>query len=232
MSEIDLVQEVPTFLLGRSVFDRVAWCPSIGQAGLHNVLSQTAVHLVGLMVEISQRARDTAFSWRNYDVGAAVVGFNFWKRELGIMSGANYKPQRGGGLNLHAEQVAIRKAREAQLGFISGLMIQADPNDNDANPRSLPTLPPCGRCDMMIRGVDEIMGDTLVMTANPDASVCEMYFVDEVHDYYAVPEGRKPKRISDGVPVFSAKDYEDLKFFNHEILTHYVLPRILQRCGV
>ena len=231
MSERDLVQEVPAHLYSRSIGDWVGTSLTLSQTSLHNVLSQTAVLLAGVLTEAAARADDVAFSWRGYNVGAALVGYNFWHRVFGVMNGANYKPQQIGGPNFHAEQVAIRKIRNAGLGFVAGLAVRADPDDEDANPRRLPTLPPCGRCNTMMLTAPEIDDCTLVMSMNLDSSKCEMYFMEELRRYYDTPDSQKPSRISEGVPVFSLKEYADLEYFDRNILPLRVLPKVLRRCG-
>jgi cytidine deaminase len=207
----DLIAEVPELMLGRHELDNIwpLWGPYRYEPAM--VAVQSLNNMMAI-IRAAAHAEEMAESWRNYKVGAAVLAYNFEARAFGVTVGANYKPQQGGGPNIHAEQVALAKARRIGFNEVFAIGVRADPEDDDANPRHLPTLPPCGRCKGMLADAPEVSDRTLVLSANLDLRQCEIYSVGELLAYYDDPDSRP--RVAPDIPVYSLADDYDEDYYN------------------
>lgn len=165
----------------------------------------------------AQEALALARSHREYLVGAIAVMFNLDRGEMAILKGYNIKPLKGdGGDNLHAEQIAIAKGRRLGLDILAAISVIADPDDADANPRKLPTLPPCPRCTNMFDTAPEVSENTIVLGANLDLTVCELYSVGHLYNPYDEEDNPAGvKKIVDG--TFALQTDADLDYFDHDI---------------
>ncbi|MGD0284160.1 MAG: hypothetical protein ABSB12_00995 [Candidatus Saccharimonadales bacterium] len=176
------------------------------------------------LIRSAAKSSEIAVSWRNYIVGAAVLAYNLDTPAMGATVGGNIKPEQTGGLNLHAEQIALAKARKIKLNCIFGIAVWGDPTDLDANPNHSPTRIPCRRCDKMFSELPEIKPETLIVSSNADLSVCELYTVEELRRYYQNPDAYGP--ITD-MPCYSlADDMDDIEY-EESVFIPYLLPKII-----
>lgn len=176
------------------------------------------------LIRSAAKSSEIAMSWRNYIVGAAVLAYNLDTPAMGTMVGGNIKPEQTGGLNLHAEQIALAKASNNNLDYIFGIAVWGDPTDLDANPNHSPTRTPCRRCDKMFSELPEVKPDTLIVSSNADLSVCELYTVEELKRYYQNPEAFGP--ISD-MPCYSLADDMDDTAYEETVFIPHLLPKII-----
>ncbi|MEJ0072545.1 MAG: hypothetical protein WDN27_00390 [Candidatus Saccharibacteria bacterium] len=170
-----------------------------------------------LALERSKKAAESAVSWRDYRVGACAAMVDFEHGLLAYFGGYNVKPAQAGGLNLHAEQVCLAKGRYNGLNRALGIAILADPADADANPHRTPTLCPCSRCITMFEDAPEVDERLLILGANEDLSVCELYTFGQIRNQGAERELLHPK-------PFSLRSEADLETFDHDIKPQLVMP--------
>jgi cytidine deaminase len=176
------------------------------------------------LIRASARGSEVAYSWRNYIVGAAVIAYSLDIPAMGITVGGNFKPQQEGGPNIHAEQVALTKARLAKLDHVFGIAVWGDTTDLDANPNQSPTRIPCKRCDKMFNDLPEVKPETLILSSNSDLTVCELYTVDELKFYYEKPDATG--QISD-IPCYSLADDMNDEEYEQTIYYPYLLPKVM-----
>ena len=212
----DIIDAVPAAFLTLGAGEYVHDSPTLrGEmyAGPPETLeARTAVGALSKLVHAADRAKDSsgrALSWRNYNVGASAVMFNFELGQFGLFDGFNVKPETGtSSLNLHAEQVAIAKGRSRGLNKVIGISVYADPFDDDANPNMHATLPPCSRCVQMFADIPEVSPNTLVLGSNLDLSVCELYTIASLTDPAI------PKLVDE---PFSLQTEDDLEHYDRVI---------------
>ncbi len=222
----DFISEVPQHSLTPHSLDRVTSLLSRElrpQGYQPRLVGIAAINSLIWEIRAANMISETARSWRNYRVGAAVLAYNFENPAMGSFVGANFKPEEGGGPNIHAEQAALAKARTAGLDHAIGIAVWGDPSDLDANPSQSPTLRPCRRCSEMFTTAPEVHPDTLILSGNTDLTTCEFYTAGELAKYYEDPEARGP--ISE-VPSYSLADDMDDDWYMANIFIPYLLPKM------
>ena len=230
MSEVDLIAEVPPEYARLDSYEFTFYSPSLAgdlYTGPEETLEArtTIGAMTGLVNAIyrAQKSSSYARSWRGYNVGASAAMCNFENGQMGYLDGYNVKPEEGSiGLNLHAEQIAIAKGRLAGLNRVLAIAVYANPDNEDANPYANPTLRPCGRCVDMFKTTPEVDDRTLVMGANLDFSVCEMYTFGALRK--AVVENGKYVHETLVNGPFRLQTEEDLEYYDRNIKTTLVLP--------
>lgn len=189
----DLIEAVPRSLLSDDHLDITRYSPAIADLIERQspypkeFLPLLAAATTGLVsaIYLSKRAAERAYSWRDYRVGAVALAYNFADNTFGTLRGYNFKTSANkADVDVHAEQMAIAKARASGLNQVLGIGIWADPNDQDANPSSAPTLRPCQRCSDMFEAVPEVSTNTFIMSAGGDFTQCEIYTAGELAEYY------------------------------------------------
>jgi hypothetical protein len=80
----------------------------------HIALSLTPGNLL-LALHRAREAQELAVSYRDFKVGAAIVGLAFQPSNFQIMTGVNVKPDEESNMNVHAEQVALQKNTRSAL---------------------------------------------------------------------------------------------------------------------
>lgn len=223
---IDLIAEVPEIFLTNHDLDRFTQLldkdikPEGYELGL---VALASINNLIWAVRAAAKSSEQAVSWRNYRVGAVAIAYNLEAPAMGIVVGANFKPDRTTGLNLHAEQIALAKARQHHLNKVMALAVWGDPNDENANPTKAPTLRPCRRCSDMFDIAPAVLPETFILGGNSDWSVCEFYTVKELSDYYKKSEATGP--ISE-TPCYSLADDMDDRRYEAEILATYLWPKV------
>jgi cytidine deaminase len=223
----DLLSEVPNMLLVPHQLDR--YTPLLPKElkpeGYEPLLIALAsINNLIWLIRASVKGSEVAYSWRNYVVGAAVIAYSLDNPTMGITVGGNFKPQQDGGPNIHAEQVALAKARLAKLNHVFGIAVWDDTTDLDANPNQSPTRIPCKRCDKMFNELPEVKPETLILSSNSDLTACELYTVDELRIYYENPDATGP--ISD-TPCYSLADDMNDEEYEQTIYFPYLLPKVM-----
>lgn len=224
----DLISEVPKAFLQRHTFDNFVQSPfrrSYSSSFDRRLVALQALSSVALLLKQPIEARDIALSWRDYRVGSVVLAYNLETGAMGTFVGGNVKPQPEGGLNLHAEQIAIAKARAASMSDVMAISVIADPNNQDANPTGAPTLRPCRRCSKMFEDSAEVDGRTRIFSTDLDLTACETYTAGELSAYYKDPHARGP---INSIPPFSLQSDEDVEIYDYTIK----LPHLVQQVNV
>ena len=150
----------------------------------HIALSLTPANLLLALLR-AKEAQEIAVSYRDFKVGAAVVGLAFKPSRFKIMTGVNVKPDEESNMNVHAEQVALQKARDDHFDAISIVAVVGNTQSDKQSGKEMPTLHPCGLC----RGImthDPMMHHqaTLIVSALPDFSSLELYSLDALNTYH------------------------------------------------
>lgn len=219
----DIVDTVPAAFRALGEYEYVITSPTLrGEvySGPPETLeARTAIGALSKLVHAADRAKESsslAMSWRSYNVGSSAIMCNFETGQMGFLDGYNVKPDSGdSSINLHAEQVAIAKGRSKALNRVIGISVYADPANDDANPDSYPTLRPCNRCVQMFVDIAEVEPSTLVLGANIDLSVCELYSVESLID------PKVPKLVE---KPFALQTEGDLEYYDREIQPQLFQP--------
>lgn len=144
-----------------------------------------------------RQAGDTAGRWsdsyRGFRVGAAALAYSAGHSVMAIMTGANIKPSPDSPINIHAETMAIAKARHWQVPNIYAMAVWGPTQPDQQSGIASPTLHMCGLCRAMAASPDtpEISDRTLIVSGNADFSVAELYTVPEIVAYHAAPEAER-----------------------------------------
>lgn len=229
---IDLIDQVPNAYKVLSPAEQPYFYPSLTIKDTDptfplsfRIASQAIINLAATLNR-AQQATELARSHRDYRVGAVAVMYNLDEAIMAVLKGYNIKPDKGsGGDNFHAEQIAIAKGRSLGLDNLAAISVIADPDDEDANPRNLPTLPPCTRCVGMFKEEPEVTPTTTVLGSNLDLKVCELY--DVAHLYNPYDAAHNPSGVRKLVErTFSLATLQDMDTFDHDIAP-YVIDRML-----
>lgn len=140
----------------------------------HLILSQTPANLL-LALNRAREAREIAISYRDFTVGASIVGLKANPSFLQFISGLNIKPEENSIINIHAEQLALTKLEEDGFDMVSMIAVVGELQADQQSGKTMHTLHPCGLCrDIMLDSpiVDNEL--TLIVTAIPDFSVIEI----------------------------------------------------------
>jgi cytidine deaminase len=150
----------------------------------HIALSLTPGNLL-LALHRAREAYELAVSYRNFKVGAAIVGLAFTPSRFQIMTGVNVKPDEESSMNVHAEQVALQKTRDRKFDAASMIVVVGNTQSDKQSGSEMPTLHPCGIC----RGVmfDDPLVDSdvsLIASALPDFSKIELYSLTSLRAFH------------------------------------------------
>ena len=155
------------------------------------------------MIRLSREAgMKHAQSWREFKVGAAVIGcaIESEEKKWGIFTGANIKPAEVTDINIHAEQMALAKLRRAGMTWVPAMAVWGETQEDHQSGISSLTLHPCGRCrGMFVDEVPEIDHRTTILSGNADASINEIYSLEELIEHHA----------SDGANELTVVDFSD-----------------------
>lgn len=222
----DLLTAVPEVFLGKHVLDRRT--PLLGREFKPEGYDPALVAIASInnliwLIRAAQQTAPQALSWRDYKVGSAVLAYDFETPAMGITVGMNIKPDQDGSINLHAEQLALAKARRMKLNHVMAIAVWGDPTDANANPSGESTLRPCRRCDDMLRAIPEVKTETLILSGNSDLSVCELYTAMELQTFYSSPEAQG--NIS-SIPYYSLAENMDDDAYTTDIFLPHLLPKV------
>lgn len=136
------------------------------------------------LVEMARRAREKAISWRNFQVGCALLAFRSTGalsagERLRVFTGANMKVAQDV-RTVCAEAIAIGAARAARYDRITAMVICGTPQKEDGCPAEYPTLHPCRDCRALFRALPEVRPNTRIITITPNGETFERYNVAEL----------------------------------------------------
>lgn len=130
----------------------------------------------------AERAREYAWSYREFLVGAAAVAYFYsphGARKMNFSHGANAKPVPGSDIiNVHAEHTVMTainaEKRPGESVYVPVLAVVGDLQPDQQSGEETLTLHPCGLCREAFDHPDTpIDRRTLIVTANPDFTVVE-----------------------------------------------------------
>lgn len=155
-------------------------------------------------------ARNIAVSYRDFTVGATTIALSKSPSQFQILAGINAKDAENTPLNMHAEQLALRKAQSYGADMISVIAVVGETQPDQQSGHEMHTLHPCGKCRTKLADSPLIDNDaTLIFTALPSLRKIE---ISTVHSLKAYHESKDPDKS--GVTL--------LEFPEMEILTPYV----------
>ena len=133
----------------------------------------------------AREARELAVSWRDFKVGAAVVGMTFQPSGMRFMTCANVKPDEDSTMNVHAEQVALQKARDRNFDAVSIVAVVGETQSDTQSGNEMHTLHPCGLCRaVMLKDALVDPKASLIVSALPDFTKIELYNLDSLHAFH------------------------------------------------
>ncbi len=139
------------------------------------------------LIQRARQARKKANSYRHFRVGCAVLAYNpnkLWQ-PVRIFAAANYKPDKKGERNDHAEQRVIEKARKAGYTEILMLVLVGDYQVDQQSGRESLTLHLCGHCRDLSVQSPLITAHTIFIMERPDRTAREEFVRAELLRYHA-----------------------------------------------
>jgi len=142
-------------------------------------LSQTREHLISRAQEASQYAN----SYRDFQVGSAVLAFNPQATEPAnsyhVFVGANLKPAKDGP-KVCAEQIAIGSAIANGYSVIIALAVTGERQPDSKSGLNPPTLHPCWECRTLLRDMPQVSDDTFIITTFNHGGPVEEHTMAEI----------------------------------------------------
>ena len=129
---------------------------------------------------LEKRAREAAgfaFSYRGFQVGAAVLAWD--GHHYKVFTGSNIKPEEDGP-KVCAEQVAIGSARSEGFSLIVALAVAGDPQKDSESGVFPKTLHPCWICRKLLATLPEVRPDTMILTLGNHRGPTEEHTVEEL----------------------------------------------------
>jgi cytidine deaminase len=174
MPERNMNQEVQELISRLPLTDSPRFHPSMRHANerMRAILSLTPGNLLFTM----QKARDAfplAKSYRDFKVGAAVVGI---EPAYQFLTGVNLKPEEDSVVNIHAEQLAMQKARDRGYSAIRTIVVVGNTQTDTQSGHEMHTLHPCGLCRDVMEHDPMVDNEvTLIASTTPDFLTLELY---------------------------------------------------------
>lgn len=186
----------------------------------------------------AREARDVAVSYRNFNVGAAVHALRYIPSGTQFITGANIKPDKDSSINVHAEQLALKRARQAGYVAVSILAVVGETQNDQQSGHEMCTLHPCGLCRASLKASPLIDNEkTLIATALPDFRTIELSTVSALEAYHddrqfeavaqlEIPDLDILKPVATGAPIRFNDDDKTIEEDRiwQGILDEYLLP--------
>jgi len=148
---------------------------------------ELALFTVTSLLHTIRRAEAISFqgiSHRDFQVGAIAVATNDFSSVLARLSGFNVKPDASGRVNIHAEQMAIEKAKKYGLNRILAFAVWGEPQPDTQSGRDSPTLHPCGLCRDYMGKSGLIAPETIILSGGSDFRTAELYTYHELCEFH------------------------------------------------
>jgi cytidine deaminase len=174
MPDRDISKELQQTMSRLPLVDSPAFNPAMRDVDERKraILSLTPGNLLFAMQK-SREAFGYAISWRNFNVGAAVVGIN---PQYQFLTGVNVKPDEESSVNIHAEQLALQKARDRGFSAVRMIVVIGNVQADTQSGHEMHTLHPCGLCRQVIEEDPMIDNDvTLIASTTLDFRTLELY---------------------------------------------------------
>ncbi|MFZ1250011.1 MAG: hypothetical protein WAR37_00985 [Candidatus Microsaccharimonas sp.] len=159
-------------------------------------------------------ARGHAASHRNFNVGASVLALKPNLARKQFFKGVNVKPEALTDVNIHAEQLAIQKARDRGFSLIRIVAVVGETQNDTQSGHQMCTLHPCGLCRDAMESAPLIDNDqTLIVTATPNLRTIEFSNVRSLKEYHEqqdfnvvrrvdLPDLNILRPVATGAPIF------------------------------
>jgi cytidine deaminase len=153
-------------------------------------LDQAFLSILGANVLFSlhraREARELAVSYRNFDVGAAVMSFILKPPTMQVFAGVNIKPEKESVINIHAEQLALQKIRDFGGDVITLIAVVGELQEDTQSGMLAETLHPCGLCREKLATSGLVHPDkSLIVSALPDLRTIEMYSFNALERFHS-----------------------------------------------
>lgn len=147
-------------------------------------------------LHIAADARGLAVSHRNFNVGAGILALKPQVARKQFFSGINAKPESVTQVNIHAEQLAIQKAKDRGFTVIRIVAVVGETQEDTQSGHQMCTLHPCGLCRTAMENSPLIDNDkTLVVTALPDLRTIEVSNIRSLKRYHEEQDFSAIQRI-------------------------------------
>ncbi len=181
---------------------------------LHPVYDQTHVGLsitpanILFALHRAREARALAVSYRNFNVGAALIALSIGSPRFQVLSGVNVKPDAESAMNVHAEQVALQKFHDREYSAVSIVAVVGETQNDQQSGQETPTLHPCGLCrEVMANHVGIHNEHTLIVSALPNLRTIEAYSLASLSRFHTSGD-------RSGIKLFKFPELEILKPLN------------------
>jgi cytidine deaminase len=144
------------------------------------------------LIKGAREALKNGLSYRNFNVGCAVLACSGQKQEYKVFVGANLKAGPGT-VKVCAERVAIMASVSAGYNFIVAIVVCGEPQKDEVSGVNSPTLHPCDVCretlyhlivhDERFETVVEF--DTILLTVNKNTGEREEMTLRELFDIHS-----------------------------------------------
>jgi cytidine deaminase len=133
----------------------------------------------------ARKARDLAISYRDFTVGAATITLKGAPSSIEFLAGINAKDAEDTPLNMHAEQLALRKSVTYGGDAISVITVVGETQTDAQSGHEMHTLHPCGKCRTKLFDSPLVHNDdTLIFTALPDFRTIEASTVNGLRKFH------------------------------------------------
>lgn len=150
----------------------------------HLILSQTGANIL-FALNKARKAREMAVSYRNFNVGASIMGLRTEPSNVCFYTGVNIKPEENSVINIHAEQLALNKLKELGYDMVSMVVVVGETQPDQQSGKDMHTLHPCGLCRGVLLESDLIDPDlTLVVCALPDFKTIEIANLNALKNFH------------------------------------------------
>ncbi len=173
---ISRLPRVDTFPFRSALYD--TYSPQDAFSGLTGANVLLALHR-------AREARELAVSYRDFNVGAAVMYFCFEPAIMQMVSGINIKPESESVINVHAKQLALQKLKDRGASIISLIAVVGELQADTQSGMLAETLHPCGLCrDKLSESGYVNPTKTLVVSALPDLRTLEFYTFKALSEFH------------------------------------------------
>lgn len=150
----------------------------------HLLLSQTGANIL-FALNKARAARELAISYRDFTVGATLVGMKYRPSLLQDITGINIKPEEESAINIHAEQLALTKLEENGFESVSMVVVVGETQSDQQSGKAMHTLHPCGICRNILLASPMIDPElTLVVSALPSFKTIEIASLKDLKAFH------------------------------------------------
>ncbi len=155
----------------------------------------------------TKEAQEKAVSYRSFNVAAGMLAVRpgLLGTNMGRFYGVNVKVDETDTINIHAEDMARKKARSAQFSAISVVAVIGPTQQDHASGLHTHALHPCGRCRDRLSHDGLIKPDTLFVSATEDFTVIDVSSLEGIKRLHEDGDesGIATFKLNDSVDLFT-----------------------------